>query len=1209
MERESATVVKPERKKAEPARPAASVRRVIQLKKTVSEPRDASEIEADRVASNLEQGVSAGAISPARTESSQLTPGSIDHVLGGPGSPLAPATRAYFEQRLNSDFSSVRVHTDSAASESARQIQARAYTTGQHIVFRSGEFSPNTSGGGRLLAHELTHVVQQSRGQDIVQRDGDGDVKKEEKKDEAAKPADNAAQAPGGDAAAGGNPTDAAEQERVAGIVASTEDERQMVRALSVRPKIQEIQKTSHRKAMEVYNNDPNATLDDLYGGKYDDEQKAKDEVEIQALLDDVGVVGMLEFHKLEEKFPGVFQTKAYNLATYMLDQNERIAKKESERYLESEGIKPDSDIVALQQAAGDIAGMAAKIIARYDEVRTKRYQEPDPTSSGHQAEREEIRWSSQLQGNPALNYYAGEDVALQEMLAGYQDRINIAGGRFPILLTPHLNFEFLGQTDAAGLEKLIKGRAGEVLDNIKEARGKMTAEKIWELPIIIDRTKQVLGVRAGEGAEDLLKERMETIGSDKMMSNMLVMALGIGFGLVAAAGTGGLALLALVGGAAVSTYSAAQHWSEYSFQRAASDSAIDPAQVISKDDPSLLWLAVDLIAAGLDIGAAAIAFRNMARAFAAAVKTEKALEELREIARAQYKALPSGHTALSEEQFIERMVGSVKKGLAPTSGDAMKQIAVVKEIVEGTSPRVTAILVNGDEAAMQAMIKEHGNWKELINALQHSTPEAQKVAKELEGFRNGIVAEMQARGAAPVGGASTKSISDVDFNVGGGDAGAKVLAFEKEMAERFGENWSQSLRMNFYTEASRLTMYEEVMKGMSPGARKELLARLTAQTEDLTFAKMLEHAHGNPEALERIERMMKATGKGGDLEKLKALAMTPAAHAAERSKLLVEIDALVKEFKATPSPELAERIASKQMVANFHSMEAYIGPGAGRMTVGGVPVAGQEAYQSALSDLEMMEHILHQSGGSLVSAGREYEFYKYVNRYATAARNAGVHSDRLTYFEHLSEYLYRRARGAHGETAHLEVPGGLLDEASQVKVTDAFVTQQIKEFQQEVEATLPRIMDSAKNNPNVWVSTPIKKQLGYVKATEEFPEAVVRPIDMSGAKVPVAKEPPGLFLALQGHALSNGWIDAATRLEAIEKVVKIHLDAIQRVTKGGGKLKLTAIAAGKVVGKAIAQEAGNRIDKAQSRDLTHITIVVESDGNGGFRVAEAYPE
>jgi outer membrane protein OmpA-like peptidoglycan-associated protein len=86
----------------------------------------------------------------------------VHEVLRGPGRPLDPAVRAFMEPRLGENFASVRVHTDAGASASAQAVGARAYTVGNDIAFRRGEFAPETREGRKLLAHELAHAVQQS---------------------------------------------------------------------------------------------------------------------------------------------------------------------------------------------------------------------------------------------------------------------------------------------------------------------------------------------------------------------------------------------------------------------------------------------------------------------------------------------------------------------------------------------------------------------------------------------------------------------------------------------------------------------------------------------------------------------------------------------------------------------------------------------------------------------------------------------------------------------------------------------------------------------------------------------------------------------------------------------------------------------------------------------------------------------------------------
>jgi Domain of unknown function (DUF4157) len=91
-------------------------------------------------------------------------PNVVDHALRSVGTPLDAKTREFFEGTFEHDFGSVRVHADERAAESARALSARAFAVGQHIVFDSGLYRPDAAAGRRLLAHELAHIVQQSRG-------------------------------------------------------------------------------------------------------------------------------------------------------------------------------------------------------------------------------------------------------------------------------------------------------------------------------------------------------------------------------------------------------------------------------------------------------------------------------------------------------------------------------------------------------------------------------------------------------------------------------------------------------------------------------------------------------------------------------------------------------------------------------------------------------------------------------------------------------------------------------------------------------------------------------------------------------------------------------------------------------------------------------------------------------------------------------------
>lgn len=100
---------------------------------------------------------------PAHSQTPAVTSNiesSVNSLKGG-GQTLSESTRSFFEPRFGTDFSQVRVHSDSNASKVSRSINARAFTRGKDIVFGSGFYSPETTSGKKLLAHELTHVVQQ----------------------------------------------------------------------------------------------------------------------------------------------------------------------------------------------------------------------------------------------------------------------------------------------------------------------------------------------------------------------------------------------------------------------------------------------------------------------------------------------------------------------------------------------------------------------------------------------------------------------------------------------------------------------------------------------------------------------------------------------------------------------------------------------------------------------------------------------------------------------------------------------------------------------------------------------------------------------------------------------------------------------------------------------------------------------------------------
>ena len=144
----------------------------LQTKLKVNEPGDSYEQEADRIADQVMAAPAhtfVNAIPPRIQRISghsngqmDAAPASVDRVLASPGRPLEPALRQEMGQRFGHDFASVRVHADAVDEQSARDVNANAYTVGHDIVFGAGRFAPGTHDGRRLIAHELTHVIQQT---------------------------------------------------------------------------------------------------------------------------------------------------------------------------------------------------------------------------------------------------------------------------------------------------------------------------------------------------------------------------------------------------------------------------------------------------------------------------------------------------------------------------------------------------------------------------------------------------------------------------------------------------------------------------------------------------------------------------------------------------------------------------------------------------------------------------------------------------------------------------------------------------------------------------------------------------------------------------------------------------------------------------------------------------------------------------------------
>jgi hypothetical protein len=192
---------------------------LIQPKLTINQPNDVYEQEADAVADSVMRmadktsdplffqpvPVSISSIqrkcaaceeedkvrmkSDALASGATTAPSSVDNAISSGGQPLDKSTKNFMESRMGYDFSNVKIHNDSSAHRSSKEINALAFTHGNHIVFGSGQYQPNTNSGKKLLAHELAHVVQQKAAEQSHFNDAAGIVQKKDGDTKCTQPA------------------------------------------------------------------------------------------------------------------------------------------------------------------------------------------------------------------------------------------------------------------------------------------------------------------------------------------------------------------------------------------------------------------------------------------------------------------------------------------------------------------------------------------------------------------------------------------------------------------------------------------------------------------------------------------------------------------------------------------------------------------------------------------------------------------------------------------------------------------------------------------------------------------------------------------------------------------------------------------------------------------------------------------------------------
>jgi Domain of unknown function (DUF4157) len=578
----------------------------------------------------------------------------------GAGNPLDEGTRLFMESRFSQDFSDVRVHTDAAAAEAAKAVHAQAFTTKREIYFGSGQYQPSTQVGDKLLAHELTHTVQQGNGANAPQSANGISQPGEPQEQEADQIASSVMS----------RLKEGTQQMSVHVPTVATRStpslERQIWRHTDAGVSDAGVSGDTRQYKGETLNSDPAYTYDLLKrmiiqsgdvvtrafvndfeldtvipkrprAGLSDDPEFLRD-ASISSTLNE-------QYEKLrkeQDEFIANFEKQARDTAKATLEESQKHVLAEAVRYGVGDFRLEFSFWLGLPEIKGEVADNAStRGIAIAAEGLLARKKKADQAKANYNefthgvpafAELASQRFHSQ---ESEFAEKRGEITRTQRELDVYRVQVQM---KFPLLAALGSDEDFKEDE----LENLSKGSKGKnadatavIVDQIVEKLSNISKVKeelkpggdvnIWLVPKIRESTKLELGVLPdtlfGRIIDDKVKDEQPSA-----LTGILVGLLQLGLVLLAPA-TGGLTLIPA---AAISVGTAYQHFKEYETQKALHGTDFGAA-ALSAEDPSLFWLAVDIVGAGFDVvaagGPALRLFRELAPA-ARAVRSAQVGED-----------------------------------------------------------------------------------------------------------------------------------------------------------------------------------------------------------------------------------------------------------------------------------------------------------------------------------------------------------------------------------------------------------------------------------------------------------------------------------------------------------------------------------------------------------------------------------------------------
>lgn len=750
--------------RAAPVRPVARVDRSAAfagtignraMQRLVSQPGDPHERQADHLAGQV-----AGAVPAPRTAGCGCGEGPPG------GRPLDPALRAGFEARFGTDLSAVRLHTGGRAARQARALRAQAFTVGTDIAFGAGHYAPTSTTGRRLIAHELVHVLQQSGrlGAPVP-----GTVQRQEAAGAqpgtaAAEPAPEfAVTAPEPEEAredTPAGPRPGARRSEFRGVVLADDREfmrgelRRLVAARGLggadewhrmlhgwRPATIGVPFSAHTRHLGPGMR-PRSPIDV--------QREMQREQYLQPLVTLTDEV-YAEVRADALAFLASFEQRAKEVTLNVLADSEARTEAERLRY----GLTRDVTVTMRRQKESDggyvtvpqinvrhgmdtttvsargLAGAAQDLQAKRAEI-TRVAMQRDAL-----LERRHYGQGGLVTTLPERNrpQYERLGRVVEEKRSEYDVLRNAYETRYPILAAYADNLRALARLargPSADAAAVLNEEIVDTLDNIRKVREELQPGgrvKVWKLPDIVALTKSssgaVPGTTLGAMRSRVVDDKVRQVESEDFWTNIALAALAIGLALVAAIPSGGSSLVA--GAAAVagiasvglSIHTAAQHVQQYQLERAMAGSDFDRARAVSAEDPSLFWLAVDILGAALDVGPALRGTRVLLTA---------------------------------SQQTFRRMAPIVRRALAAPGGAAADELAELRRLAEA-APNGGPGLASRVVTSVEQLRAARGSVERVAGAAGHEARAVREAGESLAREARRPVAQAPTR----IGGHSVK--------------------------------------------------------------------------------------------------------------------------------------------------------------------------------------------------------------------------------------------------------------------------------------------------------------------------------------------------------------------------------------------------------------------------------------------------------------------